>query len=349
LLSPFLTSLAGLCFIIFTKEMLRLVDLMVSRGISVYSVGKIVLILLPSFLVLTLPIACLIATISGFNRLSFDQELTAIRAAGVGFWRILLPVAAFCGCVFIFTLFLSQWGQPWSNVSLKDLAMAVVEDELTLALDSGVFNEPFPGMMVYVPDPVQSNGQSGIFISDRRNPEKAMLVVANSYRMLRQNDQHQLGIRLFEGAIHQVPEDPTSFHRVAFQSYDFWLPPTDRSLQAKTKRKSYEELVRQLAESDWKNADHLRRLMEYYKDTAFPVATFLLGFLGVPVGIVSKRSGKAGGFAIGVLLIIGFYVLNVLGEFLVTSLFLSPFSGAWLPNVVLAIMTAYLLNQARRG
>lgn len=329
--------------------MLRLVDLVVSRGISLYSVGKIILNLLPSFLVLTLPIACLIATISAFNRLSFDQELTAIRAAGMGFWRILFPVVVFSGCVFGFTMVLSQWGQPWSNVSLKTMALSVIEDELTLALDSGVFNEPLPGLMVYVPDPHQAKGQSGIFISDRRNPQKALVVVATNYQMLKQNDQHQLGIRLFDGAIHQIPEDPLSFHRVTFQTYDFWLPPSHRSLKSKTERKTYEELIRHLDETDWKDSGHLRRLMEFYKDLAFPVATFIFGLLGVPVGIVSKRSGKAGGFAIGVLIIIGFYLLNVLGEFLVTSLVLTPFWGAWLPNGILISLTTWLLLRARRG
>ncbi len=87
--------------------------------------------------------------------------------------------------------------------------------------------------------------------------------------------------------------------------------------------------------------------MEYHKDAAFPVATFILGVLGVPVGIVSKRSGKAGGFAIGVLIIIGFYLFNVLGEFLVTTLVITPFAGAWMPNIALAILTGFLLIQAR--
>jgi lipopolysaccharide export system permease protein len=81
---------------------------------------------------------------------------------------------------------------------------------------------------------------------------------------------------------------------------------------------------------------------------AFPVSTFVLGLLGVPVGIVSKRSGRAGGFAIGVLVVIGFYMLNVLGEFLVTTGGAPPVVGAWLPNVLLALVTAWMFNQARK-
>jgi lipopolysaccharide export system permease protein len=348
LIPPFLASLTGLSFIIFTKEMLRLVDLVVSRGISMRGLGTIILHLLPSFLVLTLPIACLIASISAFNRMSFDNEIIAIRAAGVSFWRINLPVVAFSGLVFLLTVYLSQWGQPWASVSLKTLALNAIEDELTLAVDSGVFNEPIPGLMVYVPHSENSSAQKGVFISDQRNPEQPLVIVAEKFQMLKQNERHQFGIRLFEGAIHQIPDDVYSFHRVAFGTYDFWLPSPFRAIEGQIPRKAYKDLLQELEESGGKDPGVLRELIKYHKDTAFPVATFVLGLLGVPVGIVSKRSGKAGGFAIGVLLIIGFYLLNVLGEFLVTTLMISPFAGAWMPNIALALLASLLLFQARK-
>jgi len=350
LLPPFWTSLVGLCFIIFTKEMLRLVDLVISRGISLASLGSIIMHLLPSFLVLTLPIACLISTITAFNRMSFDNEVIALRAAGVSFWRINLPVVAFAGVVFGLTMVLSEWGQPWANVSLKTLALSVIEDEMTLGVDSGVFNEPIPGLMVYIPNSSQGVGikKRGVFISDQRNPDQPLIIVAQHFQMLKQNESRQIGIRLFDGAIHQIPQDASTFHRVTFGTYDFWMPSPFKSSKEKVTRKSYGELLEKLEASGGKDSGTLRRLMEYYKDTAFPVSTFILGLLGVPVGIVSKRSGKAGGFAIGVLVVIGFYMLNVLGEFLVTTQVASPMVGAWLPNVLLALVTAWMLNQARK-
>ncbi len=329
--------------------MLRLVDLVISRGISLASLGNIVMHLLPSFLVLTLPIACLIATISAFNRMSFDNEVIALRAAGVGFWRINIPVIAFAGSVFALTMVLSQWGQPWANVSLKTLALSVIEEEMTLGVDSGVFNEPISGLMVYVPNPGQSAGdKKGVFISDQRNPAQPLIIVAQHFQMLKQNERRQIGIRLFNGTIHQIPNDASAFHQVTFGTYDFWMPSPFQSAKAKAKRTSHEELLEKLEASGGKDSGILRRLVEYHKDTAFPVSTFVLGLLGVPVGIVSKRSGRAGGFAIGVLVIIGFYMLNVLGEFLVTTRAVAPIVGAWLPNVLLAVLTAWMFNHARK-
>ncbi len=328
--------------------MLRLVDLVISRGISLASLGHIILHLLPSFLVLTLPIACLIATISAFNRMSFDNEVIALRSVGVGFLRINIPVVVFAGGVFALTLVLSQWGQPWANISLKTLALSVIEEEMTLGVDSGVFNEPVPGLMVYVPNRGQNEEKKGVFISDQRDSAQPLIIVSQHFQMLKQNERRQIGIRLFDGAIHQIPQDTSAFHRVTFRTYDFWMPSPFKSAKAKAKRKSYEELMEKLKTSGGKHSGTLRRLVEYHKDIAFPVSTFVLGLLGVPLGIVSKRSGRAGGFAIGVLVIIGFYMLNVFGEFLVTTGVVAPLVGAWIPNVLLALITVWMLNLARK-
>ena len=79
--------------------------------------------------------------------------------------------------------------------------------------------------------------------------------------------------------------------------------------------------------------------MEYYKDLAFPIASLVFCLLGVPVGIASKRSGRIGGFAVGVLVVIVYYMLNVTCEFLVTTAHLPPFAGAWIPNGLFALTT----------
>ena len=343
LLSPFLTSLTALCFIVFTKEMLRLMDLLVSKGVSLLAVGKVIMYLMPSFLVLTLPIACLIASITAFSRLSFDNELIVMRAAGVSLWRLAVPVFTFSTFVFLLTLFLSQWGQPWSNVSIKAVAMSLIKDQLVLALDSGVFNEPLPNMMIYVPDPKEKRKFQGVFISDQRDPKKPLIVVAQSYQVIKDPQRNKFGVRLFEGAIHQIPPDLDEYHQVVFSTYDFWLKIPIRSYGNAT-RMSYDQIIDLLNKKDWKDSGLLRRLMEHYKDLGFPVAVLLLGMLGLPVGIVSRRSGRAGGFAIGVAIILGFYLLNVFGEFLVTTRAVHPFVGAWFPNAMtlLAVIVMYI-------
>jgi lipopolysaccharide export system permease protein len=331
-----------------TKELLRLVELLVSKGVGIAAVVKVFLHLLPSFLVLTLPIAGIIASITAFGRLSFDKELVAMRASGLSLLRLSRPVLLFSCLVFGLTLALSQWGQPWTSVSLKKLAMNLLRDKLTLALDKGVFNEPVPHMVIYVSDNQTGPFRRGVFIADDRNPADSRVIVARDYTLLSDPGNSQVGLRLLDGTIHDRPNDLEQYHQISFSTYDLKLS-LDQSMYANAdERPSRAALLAQLKRTNWKDTGALRRLMESYKDLAFPTAALIFGILGVPIGIVSKRSGRIGGFAVGVGIVIAYYVLNVLCEFFVTTLVLPPFAGAWLPNALFFVVTVVLFVRMNR-
>jgi lipopolysaccharide export system permease protein len=347
LLSPFSLSLGVLCFIMLTRELLRLVELLVSKGVGLWAVLKVFAHLLPSFLVLTLPIAGIIASITAFGRLSMDKELVAMRAAGLSLLRLAQPVILFSLMVFALTMWLAQWGQPWSSVNLKKVALNLLRDQLVLALDRGSFAEPIPKMTIYVSDKGdQLSG--GIFISDERNPQDPRIIVADAYHVLIDSSTEQVALRLRNGVIHSRPDEFDQYQLTSFSSYDLKLSLNQSGYAATEERPSYDQLVQRLNASQWRDAWALRRMMEHYKDMAFPTASLILCMLGVPVGIVSKRSGRIGGFAVGVAVIIAYYVMNVACEFLVTTTVISPFAGAWLPNIVFLIITLLWFSRMSR-
>jgi lipopolysaccharide export system permease protein len=339
LLSPFGLSLGALCFVMLTRELLRLVELLVSKGVGFWAVLKVFSILLPSFLVLTLPIAGIIASITAFGRLSFDKELVAMRAAGLSLFRLSQPVLLFAVSVFTLTLVLSQWGQPWSSLNLKKVALNLLRDQLVLALERGTFNEPIPGMMIYVQDGRAGQPAKGIFISDERTAEEPRVIVAEHYHVLMDAANDQVALRLRNGVIHSRPNRLEQYEQISFTHYDLKLNLSQSGYAATEERPTYHAIMALLAQSQGKDPLALRRLMEYYKDLAFPTASLVFCLLGVPVGIVSKRSGRMGGFAVGVLIVVLYYVLNVACEFLVTTLVIPPFAGAWLPNGIFAVVT----------
>jgi lipopolysaccharide export system permease protein len=348
LLSPFGLSLGALCFVMLTRELLRLVELLVSKGVGFWAVLKVIAMLLPSGLVLTLPIAGLIASITAFGRLSFDKELVAMRATGLSLFRLSQPVLLFSVCVFMLTLVLSQWGQPWSSLNLKKVALNLLKDQLVLALERGTFNEPIPRMTIYVPEGEPGRSAEGIFISDERLPDEPRVIVAEQYHVFMDTAHAQVALRLVNGVIHSRPSQDDQYRQIEFAKYDLKIDLNLSSYSATEERPSYTQIMTRLAESGGKDAGSLRRLMEYYKDLAFPTASLVFCLLGVPVGIVSKRSGRVGGFAVGVGIIIAFYILNVGCDFLVTALILHPFWGAWLPNIIFVVITIVLFWRMSR-
>ena len=349
LLSPFCVSLGALSFVMLTRELLRLVELLVSKGVGIVAVLEVFAHLMPSFLVLTLPIAGIIASITGFGRLSFDKELVAMQAAGLSLIRLARPVLLFALLVFGLTLWLAQWGQPWSSMNLKKVALNLLRDQLVLALEQGTFNEPIPNMVIYVPDGNPEQASTGIFVSDERNAEDPRIIVAQQYQVLVDASTNQVALHLQHGVIHSRPDQADQYEQTSFASYDLKLSLNQSGYSAMEERPSYDSIVAQLTQSQWRDPLALRRLMEYYKDLAFPTASFVFCLLGVPVGIVSKRSGRMGGFAVGVLVVIVYYMLNVACEFLVTTATLPPFAGAWIPNGIFSLITAlWFYNMSRQ-
>src|SRR5512136_1811233 len=88
LLTSFALGLAGFTFILLTGRILQLTELFVNKGIPLSQILELLYYLLPSFLVLTIPMATLLSVLLTFNRLSGDNEFTAFKAAGVSLYQM---------------------------------------------------------------------------------------------------------------------------------------------------------------------------------------------------------------------------------------------------------------------
>ncbi|HXH85929.1 MAG TPA: LptF/LptG family permease, partial [Nitrospira sp.] len=189
----------------------------------------------------------------------------------------------------------------------------------------------------------------GIFISDERNAEDPRIIVARHYQVLIDSSTDQVALRLQDGVIHSRPDEVDQYQIASFTSYDLKLSLSQSGYTSSEERPTYDQMIAKLDQSEWRDPLARRRLMEYYKDLAFPTASLMFCILGVPVGIVSKRSGRIGGFAVGVLVVIVYYVLNVACEFLVTTSVIPPFAGAWMPNGIFAFVTVlWFYNMSRQ-
>ena len=79
LLSPFFLGLLTFTFILLMNRVLKLIDLIVNKGVGVGEVGALIVYLLPSFLVLTIPMSVLLAILIAFGRFSADSEVVAMK------------------------------------------------------------------------------------------------------------------------------------------------------------------------------------------------------------------------------------------------------------------------------
>src|ERR1017187_8815109 len=73
-------------FVLLLDRLFELVDLLLNKGVGFYLTFKLLFLLLPSSLSLTLPMSTLLAVLLTFGRLSENNEITAVRASGLAAW-----------------------------------------------------------------------------------------------------------------------------------------------------------------------------------------------------------------------------------------------------------------------
>ena len=83
---------AALSAAVWLAQSLRLVDLIVNRGLAIEVFLYLALLILPRFLDIVLPIGAFIAVLFVFNRLTSESELVVMRAAGLSHLRLAWPV-----------------------------------------------------------------------------------------------------------------------------------------------------------------------------------------------------------------------------------------------------------------
>ena len=346
LLGPFILSVAILLFLLLTQQMLRLVELLIDKGVEPVAVVKLFIYLLPSFLVLTLPIAMLIASISAFNRMSADYEIVAFKSAGVGVYRLLKPVALFSALVCGLVYYLSIVAMPWSGSSLKDLALKLLKKQVSIGIEEGAFNDLFQNMVVYVDEMPTFMDLRGIFIYDLRIPDEPHLIMAKQGSLVNDPETDTLVLNLMDGSLHQKGKTPQQYQRIIFSSYHIKFDLNTLLSQSPGMTReplTLTEIKKQLQTTQGQDSQWLRRLQAYYRNYSLPLACLIFGILGMPLGIHTHRAGRLGGFAMGVLVVGLYYLLMISGDFLVTTRFFPPLLAAWFPNIVLGIGALFLI------
>src|SRR5256885_7690704 len=71
-------------FVIFMRDVTRIIELVVRNSAPLPSVAQLIFLTIPTALTVTLPMAVLVGILIGLSRLAADSEVTAMRASGIG-------------------------------------------------------------------------------------------------------------------------------------------------------------------------------------------------------------------------------------------------------------------------
>lgn len=343
-----LLGLMVFTFVLYVRPLSHVLELVARRNLPASGILFLFLLPLPSILVITIPMAVLLGTLIGLSRMAADSETVAIRATGIGKGQFVRPVLIFALCGWALTAWMSLFLAPAAARKLEQSEASLAAAQANYEIQPRVFIEQFPHLLLYLKDVTSSGSRwRGVFIVDRSQHNEVKVTLAKSGRLVNEDNSGRLMFRLEDGATHEF--DPRHRQRYSVSSFN----NADIPIQEPGARTAHHLSPSTL--SPLTLLTHLRTrkgsraaLVELNYRLALPVACLVLALVAVPIGLISRKGGKAFGLMLSILLVFIYYVLIASGLNLAKDGRLNPEVGLWMANVVFGVAGLLMLRQSAR-
>ncbi|MEW6515971.1 MAG: LptF/LptG family permease [candidate division FCPU426 bacterium] len=346
LVFPFFMGVTVFTFILIMDKIFTLSDLIVKYGVSVLTVGRLLLYILPATFAITIPMACLVAVLVAFSRLKSDNELTALRASGISPLPLLDSLLALALALTLGMIAFNNTVLPDANMAYRTLYFDIVSQRAAIVIREHVFVEDFDGYIFRVGDKNPVTGELRdviVFVRGQKPEDPVRTIFARRGQLISDHENRRVLLKLEDGYMQVVARDnPSVLSRVDFNTtfldldINRSLAQPVQSLPRSAREMSMTDIRRQI-DLDLREGKDVNLLwVEYHKKVSIPFACLVFVLIGAPVGILVPRSGRYVAYFVAVILIFLYYIAISLGETFGANGKLDPFLSMWIPNLFLA-------------
>ncbi len=306
---------------------------------------------IPTLLNKSMPIASLIASVVCMILLSRTNEITAMRAAGMGPLRVGMPVAIGGALLSAISLFMGEAVIPKTSEKMHYVKDVKIEGESGSdgVIGSRWIRDQSRLINFREYDPINMSLsqvriiQTGINFRAKENLE------AESATYDPESNQWQLNkVKI----LYFRPNGTLAFtEQRDFQVQSLPIEPTKlkRDRRAADER-SLPELYDLVSRGERSGADISGYKVDMHVKFAFHFAAFVVSLMGLQFGYRSERSADtARGVLFAMAVGISYYFIMQAGVTLAHNKYLPAFAGAWLANVTVFLIAALSIWNTRRA
>jgi lipopolysaccharide export system permease protein len=364
LIAPLLFGIAAFTAVSLSVGVVfELVRRVAESGLPVWIALQVLGYRLPGFLVLSFPMATLMATLLAFSRLSSGSELTALRSIGVSTRRMVAPALALALVMSTLTFVFNDQIVPKANreatISFErglGRAVTATNGEHVLYPTYGQIQQPDGSVekglsQLFYAHKFYDGEMRDVTVLDFSRTGQRQMLQANRARWNNKEGMWEF----LDGRITSVEIGSSALTTSArFDRYLYPMSrnpiriaelPTDASVMTVGEARRAERLLREAG-----NQLESRRLrVRIQEKFAFPAICLVFGLIGSSLGVRPHvRTSRSQGFGISVLLIFGYYLMSFIFSSLGIKGALLPFGAAWLPVLIGLGGGLWLLRQASR-
>jgi lipopolysaccharide export system permease protein len=353
LIGPFLFGVAAFTSIMFAgDELFNITELLAEYHAPVWTALKLVGLTLPGLVVITLPMAMLLAALLGFGRLSSDSETVALFAGGVSLYRIAVPVVVVAVLVTISSFVISEVLMPKTNSEHERLVRELKNEPLSsdkpfFVIDAkdGITNSVFyvqkgfnatTGTLREVALIQYWNNKPAVFVYGKEATWKG----GNEWTF---KDGYSKSLEVkgptitipFRGSVTRKVEIAKAPDRLAFY-------------QKKYDELSFSELKDYIKMLQEQGADVSEYRVRLYQKIAMPLASLIFALIGTPLGLRPHRTSSAMGLGLSIVIIFAYWVLMHYMTILGRNGTVTPAAAAFIPTLAGAVTGLALIIRAAK-
>ncbi|MDH7480728.1 MAG: LptF/LptG family permease [Armatimonadota bacterium] len=352
LIGPFLFGVAAFTSLMFAgKELFKITELLAEYHAPLLKAAQLVMLHLPSLVVMTLPMAMLLAALLGFGRLSSDSETVALFAGGVSLYRIAVPVIAMSLFVTAGSFVLNEMVVPVTNAQHEAIRRKLTNEPLTsdkpfwvISANNGITN-----MVFYVQKGFNASTGTlrNVAIIQYWNNKPAIFIYANEAIWKGDNEwilKNGYSQNLGSGATVIVPFRESKTREIKIDK----TPEQLALYQRKYDELSFSQLrdyIRMLQEQ---GADVSEYRVRLYQKIAVPLASLVFALIGTPLGLRPHRSSSAMGLGLSIVIIFAYWVFTHYMFILGRNGTISPAAASFFPTLVGVVAGIALIVRAAK-
>ena len=231
-LIPFLLSVAVITTVLFLQFLIRAVDRFLGKGLDALTIFEYLYLNLAWIIALSVPMSLLISSVMTFGRMAQQNEITALKSAGVNLYNIIKPAILFGSLVGIGLCLFNNFILPEMNYNARLLARDIYKKKPELSIEPGYFVDMIPQYTMIVKEMDGKNFKDVKIFSKNQKSEQTT-IYANEGSL--SSDGNMITIDLMDGEIHEIDlSDYDYYRKIKFKTHQIMISMDELMLNRTT-------------------------------------------------------------------------------------------------------------------
>lgn len=352
----FISLVMVFCFLYILIDAFSQMEDFIEKKVAIEVIMQYYSSFLPIILVNTSPIACLIATLFAYSQLNGNNEIIALRASGMNFWRLTRPAICFGLIVSAMIFLVNERFVPQSTIvseEIKESQIKVSTADKDKQKKSIIKNLTFYGLKnrlyfidTFDPNTFEITGITIVGQDTQQNIKEKIVAFKGTWTGIAWKF-YQVQITSYDSLKPNVPGEiktyPEKLMDIKETPQDFLKQKTE--VTAMNLRQLHSYISRFSMSGASRAINNLK--VDYHQKFAFPAGNLVIMLMGLPLALMTGRRKAMTFTSIGIAVAIGFlyYVLNAVGLALGKGGAFPPMLAAWLAPLIFFVASAVLIRR----